>query len=131
MMNVEVTYSATIKNQNLIVKVTEQMETRNKTKIQEMKEVLADFCAPVQQDQIEVRCSPVALPSVPTPPGNSTNQKSDSPKKITSSQVGFLLRLLRGHKIDVQRFCQENRINRIEDLSMDNARTIIADLNKS
>ena len=131
MMNVEVTYSATIKNQNLIVKVTEQMETRNKTKIQEMKEVLADFCAPVQQDQIEVRCSPVALQSVPTPPGKPTNQMSDSPKKISSNQVGFLLRLLRGHKIDVQRFCQENRINRIEDLSMDNARTIIADLNKS
>ena len=130
-MDVEVTFTAVRDNQSVCIRTREQMESCNMEKIQAMKDVVAAFVPAGQQNQIEVRCSPIALPSAPTPPVNPKNQKSDSLKKITSSQLDFLRKLLRSHKIDVQRFCQENGINRIEDLSLDNARTIIADLNKS
>ena len=72
----------------------------------------------------------VRLLFAPTLLATPTVKPPDLSKMITASQVGFLLKLLGKHKISVQSFCQENGINRIEDLSLDDARTIIADLNQ-
>ena len=41
MMNVEAMFSATIDNQTMLVRVTEQMEKKNEEKIREMKGVIA------------------------------------------------------------------------------------------
>ena len=74
MMNVEAMFSATIDNQTMLVRVTEQMEKKNEEKIREMKGVIAEFVSSGPQGKIEVRCTP-ALTSGP-PKHQSLTRKS-------------------------------------------------------
>jgi len=126
-MNVVVTCSTVKGNNSMSVNVTDQMETANEAKIQAMQDVVCAFFGHGLQKQIEVTVTPSSSP-VQTALANPSVKPSNLSKKISSSQQVFLLKLLKQHEIPVQRFCQDNGINRIEDLSMDNARTIIADL---
>ena len=127
-MEIEVTYSAVNGNQSACIRAREQMDGFNYGKIQAMKKVVAEFVPSGQQGQIEVRQTSKALPSSPTASANPSSNSPNPLKMITSGQVSYLQSLLKKHKISVQSLCQENEINRIEDLTLDKAKEIIARL---
>ena len=127
-MDVEVTFTAVNDNLSACIRAREQMDGFNYGKIQAMKKVVAEFVPSGQQGQIEVRQTSKALPSSPTASANPSSNSPNPLKMITSGQVSYLQSLLKKHKISVQSLCQENEINRIEDLTLDKAKEIIARL---
>ena len=127
-MEIEVIYTAVKDNQSACIRAREQMDGFNYGKIQAMKKVVAEFVPSGQQGQIEVRQTSKALPSSPTASANPSSNSPNPLKMITSGQVSYLQSLLKKHKISVQSLCQENEINRIEDLTLDKAKEIIARL---
>ena len=130
-MTVEVRCSEVIENKTVSVNVTEQMESANEAKLLEMKKAVNAFLGGRQQREIEVRASPNVLPPATTSSEKTSPPKSDSPKKITPEQLGYLLKLLKQHKISVKDFCQQYGVNQVEEMLLDDARGIIHDLKNS
>ena len=127
-MDIEDTFSAVSNNQSVCIHARDQMDTCNMEKIQAMKNAVAAFVPADQREQIEVKSSsPALLPPSKTTSTTSHN-KSDSPKMISGSQNNLLRKLLHENEISVQDFCNQNGVNRIEDLTMAKARVIIRDL---
>ena len=147
MMNVEAMFSATIDNQTMLVRVTEQMEKKNEEKIREMKGVIAEFVSTGPQGKIEVRCTP-ALTSGPSKHqslmseykqsnnqiGNSQLSSKSRPSKtgnderITEPQIKLLRGKLRKRGISERDFCSQHQVDSIEDLPKHDAQWIIKDL---
>lgn len=147
MMNVEAMYSATIDNQTMLVRVTEQMEKKNEAKIREMKEVIAEFVSSGPQGKIEVRCTP-ALTSGPPKhqslmseykQSNGQNGNSQSSSKscsgqaskdeqITGPQIKLLRNKLKKRGISERDFCSQHQVDSIEDLPKYDAQWIINEL---
>ena len=146
-MNVEAMYSATIDNQTMLVRVTEQMEKKNEAKIREMKEVIAEFVSTGPQGKIEVRCTPALTSGPPKHQslmseykqsndqiGNSQLSSKSRPSKtgnderITEPQINLLRGKLRKRGISERDFCSQHQVDSIEDLPKHDAQWIIKDL---
>ena len=127
-MNVEVICTTVKENHSATVKVTEQMDRANESKIQEMKDVIKAFWGSEGQKQLEVRCFPDARSPATTSSTKPSTKSSDSPKRISSDQIGYLLSLLKRHNISVNDFCRQHGINQVEEMSMKEARDIINEL---
>lgn len=147
MMNVEAMYSATIDNQTMLVRVTEQMEKKNEAKIREMKGVIAEFVSTGPQGKIEVRCTPALTSGPPKHQslmseykqsndqiGNSQLSSKSRPSKtgnderITEPQINLLRGKLRKRGISERDFCSQHQVDSIEDLPKHDAQWIIKDL---
>ena len=147
MMNVEAMYSATIDNQTMLVRVTEQMEKKNEEKIQEMKGVIAEFVSTGPQGKIEVRCTPALTSGPPKHQslmseykqsndqiGNSQlfsksrPSKTGNDERITEPQIKLLRGKLRKRGISERDFCSQHQVDSIEDLPKHDAQWIIKDL---
>lgn len=147
MMNVEAMFSATIDNQTMLVRVTEQMEKKNEEKIREMKEVIAEFVSSGPQGKIEVRCTPALTSGPPKHQslmseykqsndqiGNSQLSSKSRPSKtgnderITEPQINLLRGKLRKRGISERDFCSQHQVDSIEDLPKHDAQWIIKDL---
>ena len=147
MMNVEAMYSATIDNQTMLVRVTEQMEKKNEEKIREMKGVIAEFVSTGPQGKIEVRCTPALTSGPPKHQslmseykqsndqiGNSQLSSKSRPSKtgnderITEPQINLLRGKLRKRGISERDFCSQHQVDSIEDLPKHDAQWIIKDL---
>ena len=147
MMNVEAMYSATIDNQTMLVRVTEQMEKKNEAKIREMKGVIAEFVSTGPQGKIEVRCTPALTSGPPKHQslmseykqsndqiGNSQLSSISRPSKtgnderITEPQIKLLRGKLRKRGISERDFCSQHQVDSIEDLPKHDAQWIIKDL---
>ena len=147
MMNVEAMFSATIDNQTMLVRVTEQMEKKNEEKIREMKGVIAEFVSTGPQGKIEVRCTPALTSGPPKHQslmseykqsndqiGNSQLSSKSRPSKtgnderITDPQINLLRGKLRKRGISERDFCSQHQVDSIEDLPKHDAQWIIKDL---
>lgn len=147
MMNVEAMFSATIDNQTMLVRVTEQMEKKNEEKIREMKGVIAEFVSTGPQGKIEVRCTPALTSGPPKHQslmseykqsngqiGNSQLSSKSRPSKtgnderITGPQISLLRGKLRKRGISERDFCSQHQVDSIEDLPKHDAQWIIKDL---
>lgn len=147
MMNVEAMFSATIDNQTMLVRVTEQMEKKNEEKIREMKGVIAEFVSTGPQGKIEVRCTPALTSGPPKHQslmseykqsndqiGNSQLSSKSRPSKtgnderITEPQINLLRGKLRKRGISERDFCSQHQVDSIEDLPKHDAQWIIKDL---
>ncbi len=147
MMNVEAMFSATIDNQTMLVRVTEQMEKKNEEKIREMKGVIAEFVSTGPQGKIEVRCTPALTSGPPKHQslmseykqsndqiGNSQLSSKSRPRKtgnderITEPQINLLRGKLRKRGISERDFCSQHQVDSIEDLPKHDAQWIIKDL---
>ncbi len=147
MMNVEAMFSATIDNQTMLVRVTEQMEKKNEEKIREMKGVIAEFVSTGPQGKIEVRCTPALTSGPPKHQslmseykqsndqiGNSQLSSKSRPSKtgnderITEPQIKLLRGKLRKRGISERDFCSQHQVDSIEDLPKHDAQWIIKDL---
>ena len=147
MMNVEATYSATIDNKTMSIRVADQMETKNEAKIREMKEVIAEFVSPGPQEKIEVKCSPALTSGPPKHQslmseykqsngqiGNSQSSSKSRPNKtgnderITGPQISLLRGKLRKRGISERDFCSQHQVDSIEDLPKHDAQWIIKEL---
>ena len=147
MMNVEAMFSATIDNQTMLVRVTEQMEKKNEEKIREMKGVIAEFVSTGPQGKIEVRCTPALTSGPPKHQslmseykqsndqiGNrqlsskSRPSKTGNDERITEPQIKLLRGKLRKRGISERDFCSQHQVDSIEDLPKHDAQWIIKDL---
>ena len=147
MMNVEAMFSATIDNQTMLVRVTEQMEKKNEEKIREMKGVIAEFVSTGPQGKIEVRCTPALTSGPPKHQslmseykqsndqiGNSQLSSKSRPSKtgnderITGPQINLLKGKLRKRGISEHDFCSQHQVDSIEDLPKHDAQWIIKEL---
>lgn len=130
-MNVEVTYSATIDNQTMLIRVAEQMETKNEAKIREMKDVIAEFVSSGPQGRIEVRCTPAITSDAQNQTSSSSKQgstTSNGDDTITLRQIGIIKKTLREQNRTENDFCKHYHVNSVEDLSKSNAQWIIKEL---
>ena len=144
MMNVEAMYSATIDNQTMLVRVTEQMEKKNEAKIREMKEVIAEFVSSGPQGKIEVRCTPALTSGPPKQQslmseykqskgqvGNSQSStkscsgQTSKDERITGPQIKVLRDKLEKRGISESEFCKQHQADSIEDISKHDAQWII------
>ena len=147
MMNVEAMFSATIDNQTMLVRVTEQMEKKNEEKIREMKGVIAEFVSTGPQGKIEVRCTPALTSGPPKHQslmseykqsngqiGNSQLSSKSRPSKtgnderITGPQISLLRGKLRKRGISERDFCSQHQVDSIEELPKHDAQWIIKEL---
>ena len=147
MMNVEAMFLSTIDNQTMLVRVTEQMEKKNEAKIQEMKEVIAEFVSHGPQGKIEVRCTPALTSGPPKQQslmseykqsnGQIPNSQSSSipqscqasnEERITGPQIKLLRGTLKKHRISEREFCRQHQVDSIEAMPKHDAQWIIKDL---
>ena len=147
MMNVEAMYSATIDNQTMLVRVTEQMEKKNEEKIREMKGVIAEFVSTGPQGKIEVRCTPALTSGPPKHQslmseykqsndqiGNSQlsskscSGQTSKEERITGPQIKLLRDKFKKRGISERDFCSQHQVDSVEDLPKYDAQWIINEL---
>lgn len=146
----EITYAIQNDRPSIMIRVSAQEEGKSKPDLREMlsqiQEAIADFQKKPQANLLpssavvvqDVPCSlppPVQTKSFPTNKENGfsqkgTEQQKDNPEKdypgsVTKRQIGLIRINLKKRNIPEKFFCSSHDVARIEELSLNQARSLI------